>query len=153
MAKKEKTLQENFFYAAHSGAKDMSLSFIRNTLREIPEAVEWRDPHYHGRTGLILAAWNGRLDIVAELLKQGAPPDQCDDEGTTALMLACARGHIEVARLLLENCADPYAKSGDVTVLDFAGFASGPKCKKTIAFIQDWMNNHPQQPNMPAVEI
>ena len=48
------------------------------------------------------AARSGDLQRLKELRAHGAPLDQLDRYGQTALMLAAARGHAEVARWLAE---------------------------------------------------
>ena len=48
------------------------------------------------------AARSGDLQRLRQLLAHGAPLDQLDRYGQTALMLAAARGHAEVAQWLAE---------------------------------------------------
>ena len=58
----------------------------------------------YGETALSYAAAFGHLAVVAYLLNQGAPINQCN---SAALCLACHGGHLAVARLLLQRGADP----------------------------------------------
>lgn len=65
----------------------------------------------NGATALHRAAARGRVVAVQYLLQQpGIDPSLLDVAGCTPLMHACSRGHLEVARLLLETVS----KVGDV---------------------------------------
>lgn len=66
-----------------------------------------RETHSIFTTPLIEAASLGRTQIVAELLKAGAEVNARDDLGTTPLLAALKRGHIETAFVLLDYQADP----------------------------------------------
>ena len=62
-------------------------------------------------------------EVVGFLLDQGAPIDDRDDRGRTALMIAAEGGHADIANLLLARGADPALKdkagkrAADLTVL------------------------------------
>jgi ankyrin repeat protein len=58
---------------------------------------------YVDKTALHFAAENGHEEVVAYLLQSGAQAGQQSREGFTAFMLACMRGHVCVALLLLEQ--------------------------------------------------
>ncbi len=53
------------------------------------------------RTPLIVAAGQGRLDLVALLLERGAEPQWRDASDETALLKAAANGHAQVVAALL----------------------------------------------------
>lgn len=55
-----------------------------------------------GRTGLLIAAMNGNLQIAAILIKGGAKVDARDRLGDTPLYYAVERNHVEMAQLLLD---------------------------------------------------
>ncbi|XP_077065082.1 KN motif and ankyrin repeat domain-containing protein 4-like isoform X1 [Siphateles boraxobius] len=59
-----------------------------------------------GQTALHLAVRHGRVPMVRLLLEQGADPNAQDHAGTTPLISACDRGHVNIARILLDeaNC-------------------------------------------------
>lgn len=56
-------------------------------------------------TALIEAAKAGHLDMVRLLIKHGARPGLCDDEGNTALMCVARQGHYGVPKLMSDDLA------------------------------------------------
>lgn len=48
---------------------------------------------------------------VADLIRQGAPLEETDIEGQTALILAATTDQFEIAEILLDAGADPFAVS------------------------------------------
>lgn len=75
------------------------------------------DPAQNNGEALVLAAANGRYEVVEYLLDQGVPPHsqgltKTNDRGE-ALARACENGHYEVAKLLLERGADPKDQFGN----------------------------------------
>ncbi|KAF7712259.1 Uncharacterized protein PECH_003756 [Penicillium ucsense] len=70
---------------------------------------------------IIIAADQGRLDIVTKLLDGGTDPNTSDTIGTTALHNAAKQGHWHIARLLLERKASSELRDGhDKTAIDYA---------------------------------
>ena len=59
-----------------------------------------------GYTPLIIASYNGHLDVVRYLVEQGADIEKAVDYGDTPLIWASAEGPLEVVRYLLEQGAD-----------------------------------------------
>ena len=55
---------------------------------------------------LSLAAQSGEIARVHTLLREGLSPNRCDSAGFLPLHYACARGHTDTARLLLEHGSD-----------------------------------------------
>jgi ankyrin repeat protein len=56
---------------------------------------------------LLEAAEKGNLKTVTDLLESSASPNvKRQNEGSSALMLACAKGHTEVAKALIDKGAD-----------------------------------------------
>ena len=68
--------------------------------------VNARERRY-GDTALMWAAVAGNVDVVRLLIEAGADVRAVDDEGVTALHLARAKGHTEVAAALLAAGANP----------------------------------------------
>ncbi|KAJ5603251.1 hypothetical protein N7537_006207 [Penicillium hordei] len=62
---------------------------------------------------IIVAADNGRLDLVTALLEGGADPNTVDEIGTSPLHNAAKGGHWHIARLLLEKNASPRIEDGN----------------------------------------
>jgi hypothetical protein len=56
----------------------------------------------HGHTALMIAARDGRQDVVGLLVKHGAALDHTAKYGLSAVMIAVVRGHAAVVRTLAE---------------------------------------------------
>ena len=85
-----------------------------------------------GFTPMLFAARAGDV-AVAELLR-GAGANVADTaaDGASALLVACVRGHLDLARFLLEHGADPNAAESGYTALHWAAGSwetelSGPR--------------------------
>ena len=71
------------------------------------EDINCRD--HRGMTALMIAAENGRVQIVQLLVKEGANLDFTSEQmrsGYTALMIAVVEGHQEIVKLLIDAGAD-----------------------------------------------
>lgn len=64
-----------------------------------------------GYSLLMLAAYNGRLEVATLLLDRGADPNTQDTGGNTALMGAAFKGSLAMVRLLCSRGADPFHRS------------------------------------------
>lgn len=100
---------KKFKQALGGKKKDKDAASISSKLSECAETgyeVKSDAPKLHK------AAWSNDLQKVKELLSSPkAVVDAKDSEGRTALLLACARGHVEVVKELL-------AKGAEVGALD-----------------------------------
>jgi ankyrin repeat protein len=65
-----------------------------------------RLPAHDAMPVLVLAARQGRKDIVEYLVKQGAATDDTNGFGTTACMAATAAGHADIVALLIAHGAN-----------------------------------------------
>jgi ankyrin repeat protein len=73
-----------------------------------------RDADIHGTSTLILASWSGYLEIVQALLgREGTDVNKGGSYGSTALHYAARKGHIEVARALLQAGANARKSNKD----------------------------------------
>uniref|UniRef100_A0A669FCM9 Kinase D interacting substrate 220 n=1 Tax=Oreochromis niloticus TaxID=8128 RepID=A0A669FCM9_ORENI len=80
-------------------------------------------PAVNGQTPLMVAAEQGSLEIVQELIKRGANVNLDDIDCWTALISAAKEGHIEVVRDLLENNANlEHRDMGGWTALMWAAY-------------------------------
>ena len=63
----------------------------------------------NGYTTLLAAIESGDVALVADLIDEGAAPDESLPDGWTPLMAAAARGQPDIVRELLSVGADPIA--------------------------------------------
>ena len=76
----------------------------------------------HGGTGttpLLMAAREGEAGVVALLLSKGADVAAKDSDGSTALLLAAIRGHVDVAKRLVEHWQGKDARLNEDTLGTF----------------------------------
>ncbi len=73
-----------------------------------------------GFAALHVAAETNRGDVVPWLIARGLPLEARTKHGHTPLHIACALGHVDAARALLDAGADPVATSPGGTPLDVA---------------------------------
>ncbi|MBK8090718.1 MAG: ankyrin repeat domain-containing protein [Verrucomicrobiaceae bacterium] len=66
------------------------------------------------------AAWRNQLRVVTFLLEKGCQLDLRESAGRTALDMACAAGHLEMAKLLISKGADIHGKDKGSTPLGAA---------------------------------
>jgi len=105
MGESSETLARTIFEQAAIGRFQLFLKAVETQL--VPETLRDKD----GNSLLHLAVWAGARDTVAEVLRRY--PSQISltsSSGTTPLMLATARGDLDLIRLLLHSGADIHAK-------------------------------------------
>ncbi len=66
-----------------------------------------------GNTLLMLASYNGQLEMTKVLLKNGGDPQIANDMGQIPLAGAAFKGNLEMAKILIENGADVNAQMSD----------------------------------------
>jgi hypothetical protein len=74
-------------------------------------------------TGLMIAAWNGDIPMMALLLSRGADVNRANANGESALMHAAWRGQLEAIKWLLEKGARINSESMHWSALHYAVFA------------------------------
>ena len=87
-----------------AAARAGNLSRIQHALALPGASINARDGL--GFTGLLLAATQGRADILTQFVDKGANVNHQNDENATALMLAAEHGHRAAAELLLDAGAE-----------------------------------------------
>ena len=71
----------------------------------------------------------GDTRLIANLLRQGTPPDVRSNDGSTPLMLAALRGSAECVALFLEHGADANPGNATGRPLHLVAVPSGPGCR------------------------
>ena len=74
-----------------------------------------------GYSALMLAAYNGNLEVALFLLASGADPNSADLSGSSVLMGAAFKGDLSIVRLLIDSGAEADARNAkNQSALDFA---------------------------------
>lgn len=84
------------------------------------------DPDYVGNsvgTGLMIAAWNGNIPMMALFVSHGADVNKVNGFGEQALMFAAWNGHTAAVRWLLSHGAGAKREAGQWSALHYAVFA------------------------------
>lgn len=74
------------------------------------EEYHWR-PDQLNFLGIIFLEYmstNASIDVVGEILKAGNVVNAQSEDGSTALMIACRKGDVHIAKILLCAQADPH---------------------------------------------
>jgi hypothetical protein len=85
--------QDKFFSFVERG----STHYLRGCLKA---GIDVNLVNDYGQTALYLAAWQGNISIVTELLHYGADPTIAANGGSTALAVAKTSGHEDTAKVL-----------------------------------------------------
>lgn len=117
-----------------STAIRVSLGRSRTLKRSIENRLDVNEPHVDGRTGLMLAARNCKVENVRLLIEAGANIRAIDHDGNTALIWASVLGNIKILQMLIDAGSDVNAKNhkGE-TALDIA--SSGHMNKRAIELL------------------
>ena len=78
---------------------------------------QWKEPDPSAFSALMFAVREGHGDVVGALLDAGANVDDVLSDGTSALVVAAANYHFELAAYLLDRGTDPNANEQGWTVL------------------------------------
>ena len=85
------SLEESVRLDVSANSRGLSVLALREAGREVSEA------------GLLAAVKDGDVVLCTLYLDAGVPLDCVDRQGATPLLLSCRRGHLEIARLLLDR--------------------------------------------------
>lgn len=104
--------------------RQADLSTVESIVGLRPDLIE--ETSAEGWTPLIVAAYNGKSDVVRALLHAGSDPNACNLKGTSPLMYAKDNAlqsrSDEIVRLLIEAGADPdHTDIFGRSVLDYVG--------------------------------
>ena len=92
-------------HATNNASHHGNLQIIKEIVARDPGVIEFKG--FDGRTPLLSAAQNGYLNVCNYLLtEKNANANAQDENELTALMLAAAKGHIYVVKLLLNHNAN-----------------------------------------------
>lgn len=90
-----------------------------------------------GKDGALLsAASQGELDLVRELVAEGAKVNKASPNGITPLHRAAQNGHQAVVKVLLESGADPTVKSHDQSTP--ASLAEKNSHREIVQLLSQW---------------
>jgi uncharacterized protein len=84
--------------------KEGNIDKLRSLLLENPNLLEEKDSR--GFPPLIMATYANQKEATNFLIAQGANLDNTDSAGNTALMGLCFKGHLDLAKLLIDSKAD-----------------------------------------------
>jgi hypothetical protein len=103
---------------------------INMELGDLRQAERWLDegmsPDFMGSrigTGLMIAAWEGKLDLMRLFVARGADVNKMNANGESAIALAAWRGNLEAVKWLLDNGARINAPRRKWSALHYAVFA------------------------------
>ena len=99
-------------------------------LGDVRQAEQWLDaglpPDYPGNrigSGLMIGAWEGKLELMRLFISRGADIDQLNANGESALALAAWRGQLAAVKWLLERGARINAPDRKWSALHYAVFS------------------------------
>jgi ankyrin repeat protein len=104
----EWALRDNVTTTRTEGSQDCPLEVAICLVQELGADVNQREAPWHsafGDTPLIIAAYEGTMDMVRCLVKLGADVNKFDNDGITALVGAAAEGRLDIVRFLVESGA------------------------------------------------
>ncbi len=109
---------------------------------------EGLNPEFEGATigtGLMIAAWNGNIEMMALFIENGANPKRANKNGEQALQLAAWNGKTEAVNWLLQHGA-PLNRTGDYWgALHYAVFNGHLELAKSL--VQQGANVNARAPN------
>ena len=114
----------------HSAARVSDVTKMKSTL-PLGFSVDLRDAT--GRTPLMYAAFDGKLEVVKGLIERGADPSLEDNRGWNSLHLTSADGNPDIIELLLSNGPDIDSRTAEgFTPLMIAAFKAKLQAVKCL---------------------
>lgn len=98
-------------------AEKGNLAVVEILMKYLKDDINRRNDK--GTTALWIACCNKHIDVVCELIKNGADVNITNEKGNSCLIPCCQRGHIDIVSLLLDTGIDigNRNKDGDDAVL------------------------------------
>ena len=96
---------------------------------------EGLDPEYQAAqvgTGLMVAAWNGNVEMMALFVDRGANPRRSNRNGEQALQLAAWNGHVNAVKWLLEHGGALNREGNNWGALHYAVFNGHDKLAREL---------------------
>lgn len=108
-------------YALHAGKPEIASVLMQ------AKGIDLEAENRVGQTALMVAAYQGRIDLVKALIDADA---EVNHKGWTALHFAASSGQVEVVKLLLENAAyiDAESPSRTTPLMMAARIKDRPTC-------------------------
>lgn len=83
-------------------------------------------------TGLMIAAWEGNIPMMALFVKRGANVNLANKDGEQALMFAAWRGHVDAVRWLIDHGAQVNRPGLAWSALHYAVFAGHERATRAL---------------------
>jgi hypothetical protein len=117
-------------FAAHGALPDPVQYGVAIERGDVKAVRTWLDeglpPDYLADrigTGLMIAAWEGNIELMTLFVSRGANVNRTNANGEQALMFAAWRGHLDATRWLLDRGAQLNRRGLEWTALHYAVFA------------------------------
>lgn len=129
---------------------------VRMEIGALDQAREWLDaglaPDFLGDrigSGLMIAAWEGNLPLMALFHARGADINLTNERGETALMHAAWKGHTAAVAWLLEHGAGTTRAADQWTALHYAVFNGHSEIAERL--LKDGADHNARSPNGSSV--
>lgn len=89
--------------ALHLAASRGNSGVVKELLKHIQNIAVVDSPDNEKQTALFQASKNGHIEVVQQLIRAGSMVYRTDKDGNMAIHLAAEEGHLEIAKLLLDE--------------------------------------------------
>ena len=131
-------IEEKGYTALMCASEKGALLLVTYLVEEL--GVEIDKTNDIGATAFLVAAANGRLEIMKYLLSKGANRDAVNNDGLTALMGESVEGHIDIVKYLVEELkveVDKVTKEGSTAFLLVSGNGRLEIMKYLLRYLKD----------------